>query len=650
MRPLRQRRAAAFAAGLALAVGLGVALAGCQGDLASTASLRPTPAPSPTLTLAERLRAEELPPRDDAALARDLWLGGTPVPRVVRSEDPDPAPGHRERFWISDLAAGEPHEITATLQLRTEHLEMWVQDGSALRLEDLERSAQVFEERIYPANRALFGPEWTPGVDGNPRLTVLNAPLAGAAGYYSAANQYPRLANPTSNEREMFVMNTRTLAPGSEEYESVLAHEFQHMIHWHQDPNEDSWLNEGLSELAEALAGYGERTARIAAFAREPDLPLTRWAGGHSGSAAHYGASYLFVRYLYDAYGAEAIRALTAEPRNGLAGVDRVLAGLGSGADAESFYADWLLANTLGAKEAPAVVRRYAGLQVDVAANAVGRFPTEIATQLHQYGADYYLLEPDLGGALQIGFRGAPTVRLVPNDAPSGRYQWWSNRGDNSHTYLERAVDLTGVPTATLTFRLWFDLEEGWDYALLRASTDGGVTWRVLQGAHAARVAGHGAAPVWGYTGRSGAASDAPEWVAESVDLSHLAGRRVLLRFDVVTDDSVNEAGLCLDDLAIPEIGWLDDVEQGEEGWRAAGFLRHDNTLPQGYIVQIVTFGEEPAVRRLEVGSGGAGAWRVDGWGSSVDRALLVVSAVAPKTAERATYTLALEELAEPRD
>ena len=30
--------------------------------------------------------------------------------------------------------------------------------------------------------------------------------------------------------------------------------------------------------------------------------------------------------------------------------------------------------------------------------------------------------------------------------------------------------------------------------------------------------------------------------------------------------------------------------------------------------------------------------------------ALLVVSAVAPKTAERAAYTLTLEELAEPRD
>ncbi len=31
---------------------------------------------------------------------------------------------------------------------------------------------------------------------------------------------------------------------------SVLAHEFQHMIHWYRDRNEESWMNEGFSELA----------------------------------------------------------------------------------------------------------------------------------------------------------------------------------------------------------------------------------------------------------------------------------------------------------------------------------------------------------------------------------------------------------------
>ena len=36
----------------------------------------------------------------------------------------------------------------------------------------------------------------------------------------------------------------------------VLAHEFQHMIHWKQDRNETSWMNEGFSEVAVLLNGY----------------------------------------------------------------------------------------------------------------------------------------------------------------------------------------------------------------------------------------------------------------------------------------------------------------------------------------------------------------------------------------------------------
>jgi len=29
-----------------------------------------------------------------------------------------------------------------------------------------------------------------------------------------------------------------------------MAHEFEHMIHWNGDPNEEAWVDEGLAELA----------------------------------------------------------------------------------------------------------------------------------------------------------------------------------------------------------------------------------------------------------------------------------------------------------------------------------------------------------------------------------------------------------------
>lgn len=626
-------------------LGMALALAACVAVAPSAAP--PTPAPlAPPHALAATLRAAELPPRDDAALARDLILSGTPVPRVVRTADPDPAPGAAERFWLSDLNGGEAREITATLGLRTANVEMWVEEGVPVDEGGLGRAAAALEERIIPANRRHFGEEWRPGVDGNPRLAVLNARFSGAAGYYSSANQYARLAHPYSNEREMFVMNVAALAPGSAAYEAVLAHEYQHMIHWHQDPNEDAWVNEGLSELAEDLAGYGAPTARVAAFSRAPDLPLTHWPPSGADTALHYGASYLLVRYLYDRHGPEAVRALAASPHNGLAGVTEAIRGAGGRGTGEDLFADWLLANALDGEDWPDARYTYPDLHVSAAAEPVGAYPVEIAERVHPYGADYYALSPAAGGALAIALDGEPTTALLPTAPPSGRRLWWSGRGDNSHTSLERTVDLTplapGAP-ATLTYRLWHDLEEGWDYAYLRASTDGGATWQVLRGAHATDHNPHGNAFGWGYTGRSGGGAT-PAWVEEVVDLGPYAGTEIVLRVDVVTDDAVNVAGLALDDLAIPAIGWRDDVEGGEAGWRADGFLRHDNVLAQEYLVQLVTWGEEAGIRRLAVGEDGRGAWRVPGWGGAVERALLVVSALTPGTEAPAPYTLRLEE------
>ena len=51
----------------------------------------------------------------------------------------------------------------------------------------------------------------------------------------------------------MIVMDGDWLRPGSRQYFSVLAHEFQHAVHWNQDLGEDVWVNEGMSE-----GGYGD--------------------------------------------------------------------------------------------------------------------------------------------------------------------------------------------------------------------------------------------------------------------------------------------------------------------------------------------------------------------------------------------------------
>jgi NAD-dependent dihydropyrimidine dehydrogenase PreA subunit len=143
--------------------------------------------------------------------------------------------------------------LTAVLRLVTPHAYFYVEDGADVSDEDLEKAGRAFEEGVYPTIVDNFGPEWTPGVDSDPRITILHAGLHGLSGYFSSHDEVPRAASPYSNEREMVYLHLGSDNPGSDGYNGLLAHELQHLVHWHADPSEETWVNEGLSEVAREM-------------------------------------------------------------------------------------------------------------------------------------------------------------------------------------------------------------------------------------------------------------------------------------------------------------------------------------------------------------------------------------------------------------
>jgi len=75
--------------------------------------------------------------------------------------------------------------INAKLAYQTAHVYFWVEDGIKTNLSDIKRLCDAFENQIYPRNRAIFGAEYSPGVDNDVHLTILYADqLGGAAGYF----------------------------------------------------------------------------------------------------------------------------------------------------------------------------------------------------------------------------------------------------------------------------------------------------------------------------------------------------------------------------------------------------------------------------------------------------------------------------------
>jgi hypothetical protein len=252
---------------------------------------------------------------------------------------------------------------------------------------------------------------------------------------------------------------------------------------------------------------------------------------------------------------------------------------------------------------------------------------------------DYVYLE---GGAdLTLDFYGDTRARLLNTQPHSGEYLWYANRGDDSDMRLTRAFDLSGLSQATLQFWTWYDIEGDWDYGYVMASSDDGNTWQILRGPSTTDANPNGNNYGWGYTGRSGG-GDRPRWIEQQLDLSAYAGERVLVRFEYITDDALNYPGWAIDDVSIPGLGYVDDVEDGDGGWTAEGFVRTNNHVPQDYAVQLITFGAETSVRRLPLGENGSARWSLPL--ADADHAVLLVSGLARVTTEPAGYLYRLAQ------
>ena len=407
------------------------------------------------------------PDRDFFKLARELLPSVGDIDPVVRR---DPVPleeGHRETLLLVDLEATELYESEFELRLVTPNAYWLIEDGLEVAEEDLERSAAEFEQTIYPLVTGAFGSEWKPGIDGDPRLYIINASLKGVGGYYSAADEYPKALRPVSNERESIYINSRYLPIGSDIYAQVLAHELQHAIHWNADRTEETWVNEGLSELAVTLAGYTDRSRY--AFRQAGPTSLTIWPAGDVGGAENYGAASLFMHYLTWHYGGrEDLRPLLAEAADGIPGIDDYLADAGLDVTFAQVFRDWAVANLLDEEEG---LYGYSGLPASFHVNRRLRAGEELKSVIPQYATEYVRVGNPSEPATLV-FNGDAATPLLPVDVGEGC--WWSNRGDVIDSTLTTGIDLREVESATLDYQVWYSIEEDWDFAYLEVSEDGG--------------------------------------------------------------------------------------------------------------------------------------------------------------------------------
>ncbi|MBA3727770.1 MAG: immune inhibitor A [Actinobacteria bacterium] len=570
-----------------------------------------------------------------------------------------------ELLWVHNFKTGLDEQRLFTLEAITDHVYMWADVTAGATRAELQAGAEAFES-VYDVDRAYFGeparcdqlPYAQPpnleeiwgepwyDADDNIHINIANFAIdVGAtvvAGYYSSADEYPATVNAHSNEGEFFYMNSTLFNPTTDTYTSILAHEFYHMIQFANDANEETWVNEGMADVAIEVNGFGSLTSsHTSDYAVNAEDQLTHW----DGQLYDYGNAYSFFSYFLEHYGPPddpgtpdfkenyaLAEEVTKVETDGLEGVDSILATNPYEGQIDPYYhdntandvyLDRAVANIVN--DCDVGVEQYCYKQLSAFKVALhgdfDTFPQSESGESNVYGDRYYQFLSAADGDFTV--ESPATLPLVPNadGMPSPTHELWLNRGDEMETFATRAADLTAATAPHLKFGYWFSIEEDWDYAYLEVSTDDGATWQSIPCCEAAETFNpNGNNDGNGITGLSDGVDGElpipdpgpPTWRAADVDLTAYAGEIALIRFRYETDAAVNEPGFTVDNVelvdGVTNIWPLEDFEDGV----ADGFTLSGNGVKTAMVIEPV-LDNLLTLQLVKFGGTNIGVERVDG-------------------------------------
>jgi hypothetical protein len=393
-----------------------------------------------------QIRFEDALRRREAGLLRERVLGTHEAPQ--RTGSAVPSVGDQRTFHVLNVDS-EFDEVVAVAQYVGSHGVLYVDEtapAGGLSQVDLAAFGRRFDDVIYTTITAAFGSE--SDLDGNDRVVILFTPSVNrltpkgsngfVGGFYYGLDLLPDREG--SNAGEVFYAlvpdpsglhsDPRAKARVLEVTPAVLAHEFQHMVHFNQRvlaleaaSSEALWLSEGMAQMAEELVAreYEDilseedtelfregNTSRARQYLFNPaDVSLIVATG--RGSLAERGAGWLFVLYL-TAQKAEGILGQLTRTTN--TGTDNVVARMGL--PWEEILADWWAALYLDGEASVGSRLTFPGLELrDLLGTDYVLEPEPLPSMdfirsgsLWSSSAQYYIVIPTLHGSVTLRLGG----------------------------------------------------------------------------------------------------------------------------------------------------------------------------------------------------------------------------------------------------
>jgi hypothetical protein len=299
--------------------------------------------------------------------ARPAAASLPPLSRIeVAATSPAPAAPPPVRTFSLMVREGDPSSprnylpVRARLRAVAAHVQVYVDERDDEGVPDDLTSDVVatFDRTIHPAASRVLGP--VRDIDGDGRLTILitgwlarlgEGRLA-VDGFFRGADLDAAVEPPLGNRCDMVYLSAG-LAAGPR-LRTVLAHEYAHALTFSRKSaasegrivEEEGWLDEGISHLAEDWFGFSRSNLddRVEAFLEAPErfglVVPDYYAANLFRSEGHRGCTYSFLRWCGQRHGIEPLLArLIRSPLVGVANLESA-----TGETFQDLYREWSVA------------------------------------------------------------------------------------------------------------------------------------------------------------------------------------------------------------------------------------------------------------------------------------------------------------------
>ncbi|GAX62727.1 Zn-dependent hydrolase, including glyoxylase [Candidatus Scalindua japonica] len=309
----------------------------------------------------------------------------------------------------------EDSELSATCRGVGKHVYVFVSDDVwevNVFKQDIEKIIHTFDcstpatsinskKGIYEILTETFGNP--PDVDNDHRIYFLITQLGEYRGhdfdgYFRFIDE---IAGKHSNHMEILYLDSDD--PSDDYHLGVIAHEFQHLIHWQYDPKETKWLSESLSEVAMILCGYYTDEKKVIRYLNNTNSSLIS-----RHHMVDYGACLLWGTYIYERLGIAFLGNLVREKAGGIKGFQNTLDSMHIVDNFSTVFGDWLVANYLHNKIGNNKKYRYQSISLPITP-AVKHFlslPVSETGEVAGYAVDYlkFTIERVKNKKLRISF------------------------------------------------------------------------------------------------------------------------------------------------------------------------------------------------------------------------------------------------------